>query len=508
MRFAPLILSLGLADAIFEYFEQPLQHDVTNSPTFMQKYSYNKFGEGPMMVYIGGEGPMTTERGKNELITTMARDFEGSLLSVEHRFYGESMPENGDDSDVMLKGLYTDEAMKDLVKIIKAKQIHPKQPVIVFGCSYPGVISVWIRKNYPELITGAISSSAPIVASPSFPQFDAAITRVYGRQCTTDANFVLSAVERALERDVVGVSKILGCTMAAEQLSSDPKNLRLGVLHAISEYYVYPVQNDDGDRKNKFCEIMRNGVEEVEDLVSTSWQTEGEIELSVTVDNMLLETMIKMMKWEESWKMRSCDEQNMMLMTSENAKKERSPSKPQGGALAKLRGWNFQSCAEFAFWQITTSLDPSQAARSKELTVKDFYERACSVEFGGTWDAEEVTSKVNLRYKGRDIVNLEADGGLGVTNVHFTNGGVDPWAELGMTALPSALLDRFNNDESKLQRERGVSVHLIPSASHCNDFSDVRPPSHPVGEAQDKIRKAIARFLLDVEDERTYEIRI
>lgn len=40
--------------------------------------------------------------------------------------------------------------------------------VVVFGCSYPGNLAMWMREKYPNLVHAAVSSSAPLKAQVDF----------------------------------------------------------------------------------------------------------------------------------------------------------------------------------------------------------------------------------------------------------------------------------------------------------------------------------------------------
>lgn len=53
-----------------------------------------------------------------------------------------------------------------LIQSIKSQDKYKNSPVIVFGGSYGGMISAWIRMRFPHIIQGAHASSAPILFFP------------------------------------------------------------------------------------------------------------------------------------------------------------------------------------------------------------------------------------------------------------------------------------------------------------------------------------------------------
>ena len=94
----------------------------------------------------------------------IAPEYGAMTVSVQHRYYGESMPfpefgQDGDFKDLSKTGYLTSEqALADVAQIIT----HIKEtvtgaqdsPVIVFGGSYPGMLAAWARIKYPHLIDG------------------------------------------------------------------------------------------------------------------------------------------------------------------------------------------------------------------------------------------------------------------------------------------------------------------------------------------------------------------
>jgi hypothetical protein len=116
------------------------------------------------------------------------------VLSLEHRYYGKSLP-FGDQSFTLpnLKHLTAENALNDLAYFItqitekNAYNINKNQKWITIGGSYPGALSAWFRSKFPHLTVGAIASSAVILAVENFRDFDEQIylsTQKSGNFCT------------------------------------------------------------------------------------------------------------------------------------------------------------------------------------------------------------------------------------------------------------------------------------------------------------------------------------
>ncbi len=108
----------------------------------------------------------------------MAQRLQGLVLTLEHRFYGRSLPFGNDSLTVQnMRLLNSEQALKDLAYFteqVTTKGLHgvKNNPWISIGGSYPGALSAWYRYKYPHLTIGAIASSAVINAIIDFKDFD------------------------------------------------------------------------------------------------------------------------------------------------------------------------------------------------------------------------------------------------------------------------------------------------------------------------------------------------
>lgn len=103
------------------------------------------------------------------LTKVLGPEFNALVLFAEHRYFGESMP-FGNQSESYKKGnnayLTVEQALADYVEFLKwyVQEIDCVDcPIIAFGGSYGGMLAAWIRMKFPNVVTAAIASSAPIL---------------------------------------------------------------------------------------------------------------------------------------------------------------------------------------------------------------------------------------------------------------------------------------------------------------------------------------------------------
>ena len=93
------------------------------------------------------------------------------VITDFHRFYGKSIPTKNMSLE-SLKFLSSRQALQDTAHFIsRMSEIYSIKKWIVFGCSYAGSLSAWMRLKYPHLVLGSISSSGPLFAKLDFSEY-------------------------------------------------------------------------------------------------------------------------------------------------------------------------------------------------------------------------------------------------------------------------------------------------------------------------------------------------
>ena len=126
-------------------------------------------------------------------------------MSVEHRFYGESVPKNGGVSTANYKaGLSVEANLHDTAAVIAAVQQayapsdgRSRRPVLNFGGSYSGGTCAWMRQLYPNATDGCVSSSGVVNAIANFPEFDAHVAAAAGAECAAALRAAQAAIDAA-----------------------------------------------------------------------------------------------------------------------------------------------------------------------------------------------------------------------------------------------------------------------------------------------------------------------
>ncbi|KAF9869975.1 serine carboxypeptidase s28 [Colletotrichum karsti] len=165
-----------------DHFHNDSLYEPHSDASFPLRYWYDdRFYKpgGPVIALAAGE---TSGQGRlpflqKGIVAILAEATNGVGVILEHRYYGRSVP-TPDFSTENLRFLTTDQALADTAyfaknikfpgKLSNVSLTAPDTPWIVYGGSYAGAFVAFLRKVYPELFVGAISSSGVTAAVVDF----------------------------------------------------------------------------------------------------------------------------------------------------------------------------------------------------------------------------------------------------------------------------------------------------------------------------------------------------
>ncbi|GAM28530.1 hypothetical protein SAMD00019534_117060 [Acytostelium subglobosum LB1] len=411
------------------WYTQKVDHyDPLNTDTFQQQYfvnaTYWKPG-GPVFLLLGGEGPASyTGVTGHFIINTYAQMFDALIVSVEHRFYGKSMPKPTLDTK-HLKYLTTQQALADYAQFrnfIAQKYNTGSSKWVSFGGSYSGSLSAWFRLKYPQLIDAAIATSAPVQPQLDFKEYLEVVSASIGPQCSARIANVTNVVTAMLNTDRRKVEKLFN---TCDEIHSDDDVATFfeNLADSVAEIVQY---NNDNNRYtmfniSKMCSMLEAG----DDLTSF-----------VNFNNEF-----------NTFSGNNCTQSSYKSLV--NQLQDVDPN----GEFASSRTWTWQTCIEYGYFQ--TAQSPNQPF-SPTITL-DWFLQQCLDIFGPRDDGLPYlpqTKYIESDYGGRNIQTSQTI---------FPNGLVDPWHALGV----------LNATSSEIQ------TILITGTAHCADLYPALPTDPP-----------------------------
>ncbi|GKU93943.1 hypothetical protein SLEP1_g7492 [Rubroshorea leprosula] len=160
-----------------DHFSYKPESYITFRQRYVIDYKYWNGANAPIFVDFGGEWNIGNAPS-NGFLTAIGPRFKALIVFLEHRFYGQSIPLGSMEKamkNTSVQGCFTTaQALADYAAIIlHLKETIPaaeSSPVIVFGCSYAGMLAAWFRLKYPHIAYGALASSAPVLYFDGFAQ--------------------------------------------------------------------------------------------------------------------------------------------------------------------------------------------------------------------------------------------------------------------------------------------------------------------------------------------------
>jgi pimeloyl-ACP methyl ester carboxylesterase len=347
-----------------------VDHFAANSTaTFQQRFfvddQYYKGGDAPIFYEIGGEGTLGGPPGG--FIAELAQEHGALLLALEHRFYGQSIPNDSSETS-NLKLLTVEQALADLNAFTQyyTEKRSLKGKWVVFGGSYPGALSSWYRNQYPAASVGSLSSSGVVNPILDFYQFDEAL----GNECGARLKKISMAFESSVDSDFPAALKQMNCESDMSEVD---------YLYMLADSWSMA---DQYGAKSKLCVAMMAVPEDSSVQILT--QTFADFSISF-------------------WGAPFC---------SQGFYNTAALSDPKRWDV-NARSWRWQTCYQMAWFNTA----PARGSIRSQRVNLDYHLQQCATIFG--YDMHPAMEPLLKKYGG--------DQPYPVHNVFYSDFGDDPW---------------------------------------------------------------------------------
>uniref|UniRef100_A0A673Z911 Thymus-specific serine protease-like n=1 Tax=Salmo trutta TaxID=8032 RepID=A0A673Z911_SALTR len=354
---------------------QPLDHfDSQNDETFPQRFFVNEAywerPHGPVFLFIGGEGPISEFNVLAGHHVDMAEEHGALLVALEHRFYGESINEDGLETE-NLGDLSSQQALADVAEfhqyISDRFDLSDKNTWISFGGSYAGALSAWLRGKFPHLVYGAVASSAPVKAKLDFSTFN----------------------------------KVVGLSLADEDVGGSDKCVGdIWEAFAAVEAALFAGNATEVGKDFGCCEIPEDLGDQIELMQSLADIVMGTVEYNEEGGILTIEEMCVLCVYTHTIK----DLSDTNLDSAYNGERQ----------------WYYQTCTEFGFFQ---TCEDASCPFSRMLTLQAKTD-LCPEVFNVPQHSLPGHIAFTNKYYGGDHPNTD--------RVLYVNGDIDPWHELSV----------------------------------------------------------------------------
>ncbi|KAI8907669.1 peptidase S28 [Powellomyces hirtus] len=414
-------------------YDQTVNHFASKptDATFKQRFFINanhyKPG-GPLIFLPGGEGDLRKTDVLRGLPYDMTVKHNALLVTLEHRFYGESSPST-DPKDLWL--LSVDQAIEDFHKFTSTYEFKAGTDTIkggkwiAFGGSYSGNVAAWLRLKYPNTYWAAHASSAPVWAKEMFYEYD---------QAVEDAIPQIGG-SKACAEGLIKTHKYLDSIL----LSGNKKK----ILDIKTKFGLANV-TDDRDFASWVTTVLAASVQygPTYDFIGkqqtiSAYCDDTVISSATASPADRLDYLAKLVKQYD-------EEQEITVEYISTKTKAEIPRD----------SWMWQVCTEFGYLQIARQ---GSHHLYSSLIDANYFQHQCRVGFPKVIDGNTGrqvkhirpdTDAINKKYLSTRITKA-------VSRVLFADGTVDPWARLGVY-------------KQKSSRRNEIVTHF---GHHCDEFS-------------------------------------
>ncbi|CAK4098220.1 unnamed protein product [Aphanomyces euteiches] len=444
------------------FFSKAIVDHTAKKPKYWrQRYYFNKEywgGPGfPIFLMIGGEAAIQPSDVSHEMfhMNTLAIEHKALLLSLEHRYYGESYPVP-DMSVENMQYLTISQALADIALFhdhIAEEYETPSSKWIAFGGSYPGNLAVWLKQEYPHVVVGSVASSAPVKLVADYKEYMEVVGKDFERGGAECGKSIQNAMQ-ALDDAIVEALKTPGdveSTLYEVLFPCDPLQTEKDAFvleTAVKVHFQTVAQHNDFNpvTVEKTCKYFAS-VRHERPLA----QLAGYLAMIDPHEKCLLSSF-------EGYR------HSMMSLPEYNSTKFNSKY--------IARQWLYHRCTELGFTQ--TAASGKSIFSPLQFTSFDLAGlNVCKSTFGDAFGFHNVP-KAN-KWLGGNKPRTQ--------NVTYTNGNMDPWYPLGLI------------EQEQLPDDTN-SIIFIDGTSHCRDmYAPIPNDMKTLRRAHKQIEKDVRRYL-------------
>ncbi|KAK4634856.1 putative extracellular serine carboxypeptidase [Fulvia fulva] len=197
-------------DVPVDHFQNETKYEPHDHTTFQLRYWFDAQHYqpgGPVFVLQSGETSGTDRLPflQKGIVAQITKATNGLGVILEHRYYGTSFPVKNLTTE-NFRFLTTAQAMADMAYFaqnvefpgVKGNLTSDKVPWIAYGGSYAGAFVAFLRKQYPDVYWGAISSSGVTEAIWDYWQYYQPIIEHAPQHCIATQRDLISVVDGIL----------------------------------------------------------------------------------------------------------------------------------------------------------------------------------------------------------------------------------------------------------------------------------------------------------------------
>lgn len=405
-----------------DHFHNDTRYAPHSDDTFNLRYwfdakHYQK--GGPVIVIAAGETDATARFPflSQGIVSRLAERYHGLGVILEHRYYGKSYPV-GDLTAESIRFLSTEQALADYAYFASNVEFPGLEhlnltagqvPWIAYGGSYAGAFVSFLRKLYPDVYWGAVSSSGVTQAIVDYWQYMEPIRQFAPSECIFATETFTDIVDKILighgRNETLGQQLKSAFGVKSPMKNADFANMLSSPLSLFQNRIWDPQVGDPGFKE--YCanitssSVLYPNTDVVADSVKELIRVAG-----YDAENTTLLTGV----------LNYAGYSNATSLPQASADKaEDKDNSPQSLTRSSTTSWNYQVCTEWGFFTTGASVPAHIPPLISRLVDVKYASAACPKDFG-------ITTLPDV-----SIINKYGGHNFSYPRVAIIDGMADPW---------------------------------------------------------------------------------